>query len=116
MKSSAQEMLAGSINQHSLFWSGTGIFHQAWQGSVRVANNPDSSQQAPDVEYLLLPDEHFTWSLAAGIGIAEGSENVDAAWEFVQWYVGEQNQTDIFNAFGLISFTYICATSISRSG
>lgn len=94
------EMLAGS-SQHTIFWSGTGIFHQGWQGSVSRGNS-DTSLQSPNVDYLLLPEEHYTWSLAAGIGIAEGSENVDAAWEFVQWYVGEQNQTDIFNAFGLI--------------
>ena len=34
------EILAGSINQHALFWSGVGTFHQAWQGSLAVANNP----------------------------------------------------------------------------
>lgn len=97
----SEEMLVGS-SQHTLFWSGAGVFHQGWQGSVRVGNNPDVSQQSPNVEYLLLPDEHYTWSLAAGIGIAEGSENVEAAWEFIQWYVGEENQTAIFNASGLI--------------
>lgn len=96
------EILAGSVTQHNLFWSGTGVFHQAWQGSVRVANNPDVSQQAPNVEYLLLPDEHYTWSFPAAIGISANSQNVDEAWEFIQWYVGNQNQTDIYNAFGLV--------------
>ena len=96
------EMLAGSINQHSLFWSGTGVFHQGWQGSIRVANNEETSEQAPDVEYMLLPEEGNTWSFPAAVGISANSENVEASWEFIKWYLGEQNQTDIYNAFGLV--------------
>lgn len=95
------EILAGSTTQHTLFWSGTGIFHQGWQGSVAVGNNAETSQQAPNVAYMLLPEESFTWSFPAAIGIAEGSENADAAWQFIEWYVGEDNQTAIYNAFGL---------------
>ncbi len=104
------EILAGSVTQHSLFWSGAGVFHQGWQGSVRVGNNPDSSQQAPDVAYFLLPEESYTWSFPAAIGIAEGSENVEAAWEFVKWYAGAENQEAIYNAFGL----YPSRTSVQQ--
>jgi ABC-type glycerol-3-phosphate transport system substrate-binding protein len=110
------EILAGSINQHALFWSGTGVFHQAWQGSVRVANNPDSSQQAPNVEYLVLPEVGNTWSFPAGIGISANSENPEAAWEFVQWYVGEQNMTDIYNAFGLYPSRASVASALNDVG
>ena len=60
-------------SQHTAFWEGTGTFHQGWQGSIGVANNPERSAQAPDVEYLLLPDEHFTWSFPAAVGIGTGS-------------------------------------------
>ncbi len=95
------ELLAGSINQHAIFWSGVGIFHQGWQGSVRVGNNPDVSQQAPHVAYMVLPEVGNTWNLPAGIGIHVDSENVEAAWEFIKWYVGDQNMNDIYNAFGL---------------
>ncbi len=94
------EILAGSINQHSLFWSGVGVFHQGWQGSV-VRGNAESSMQAPNVEYMVLPEVGNTWSFPAGIGISVDSENVEAAWEFVKWYVGDGNMTDIWNAFGL---------------
>ncbi len=96
------EMLAGSVTQHSFFWSGGGVFHQAWQGSLRVANNPDASEQAPDVEYMLLPEVGNTWSFPAAIGISANSENPEAAWEFVKWYLSEQNQIDIYNAYGLV--------------
>lgn len=96
------EILAGSITQHNIFWSGTGVFHQGWQGSLRVANNPDTSQQAPDAEYLLLPEESYTWSFPAAIGISANSENPDAAWQFIEWYLSDANQAAIYNAFGLV--------------
>lgn len=95
------EILAGSINQHALFWSGVGVFHQAWQGSLAVANNPERSQQAPDSKYMVLPEVSNTWSFPAGIGISVDSENVEAAWEFIKWYVSEGTQRDIYGAFGL---------------
>ena len=95
------EILAGSINQHGLFFSGVGVFHQAWQGSLSVANNPASSAQAPDTEYLVLPEVGNTWTFHAGLGIALDSENADAAWEFIKWYISEGTQTAIYNAYGL---------------
>lgn len=107
------EMLAGSINQHALFWGGTGVFHQGWQGSVQVGNNPDVSQQAPDVAYLLLPEVGNTWSFPAGIGIAAGSPNVDAAWQFIQWYVGADNQRAIYEAVGLYPSRVSVADALS---
>jgi len=110
------EILAGSITQHNLFWSGTGVFHQAWQGSVRVANNPDISEQAPDVEYMLMPEVGNTWSFPAAIGISANSENVEASWEFIKWYVGEQNQTDIYNAFGLIPSRASVQSALAEAG
>ncbi|MCY3798542.1 MAG: ABC transporter substrate-binding protein [Chloroflexi bacterium] len=95
------EILAGSISQHSIWWSGVGVFHQGWQGSVRVGNNPDVSAHAPNVAYMLLPEVGNTWNLPAGIGIHVDSENVEAAWEFIKWYVDDQNMIDIYNAVGL---------------
>jgi multiple sugar transport system substrate-binding protein len=96
------EVLAGSVNQHQLFWSGTGIFHQGWQGSVRVGNNAEISQQAPDVEYLPLPEVGNTWSLDAAIGIDVNSDAKEAAWQFIEWYVSPENQTAVYNAVGLL--------------
>ena len=110
------EILAGSITQHNLFWSGTSVFHQGWQGSVRVGNNPEVSQQAPDVAYMLLPEESYTWSFPAGIGIAEGSENPEAAWEFIKWYVAEGNQNAIYSAFGLVPSRSSVQQSLADEG
>ena len=110
------EILAGSINQHGLFWSGVGVFHQAWQGSLAVANNPDSSKQAPDTEYLVLPEEGNTWTFHAGLGIALDSENADAAWEFIKWYISEGTQTAIYNAYGLYPSRPSVAAALNEEG
>ena len=65
------EMLAGSINQHALFWSGTGVFHQGWQGSVRVGNGA-TSLQAPNVA------DHKNKALALPPANAGGSKSASA--------------------------------------
>ncbi len=96
------ELLTNTTAQHSTFWSGVGTFHQAWQGSVRIANNPEVSQQAPNVAYLPLPGGGATWSQGAAIGIAANSDAKDAAWQFIQWYLNPDNQVDIYNAVGLV--------------
>ncbi len=110
------ELLAGSINQHAIFWSGVGVFHQGWQGSVRVGNNPDVSVQAPDVAYMVMPEVGNTWNLHAGIGISVDSENVEAAWEFIKWYVGDQNMIDIYNAFGLYPSRISVSSALNEAG
>lgn len=110
------ELLSGSTTQHQLFWSGSGVFHQGWQGSVRVGNNPDVSQQAPNVAYMLLPEVGNTWSLDAAIGIAANSDAPDAAWEFIQWYLGADNQIAIYNAVGLIPSRQSVQTELSDAG
>jgi multiple sugar transport system substrate-binding protein len=114
----AMAMLLGIIgqSQHSAFWEGTGTFHQGWQGSIAVANNPESSTQAPDVEYLLLPDEHFTWSFPAALGIGTGSQDREAAYEFIQWYTGAENQKAIYDAFGLYPSRPGVAAELNEAG
>ena len=109
------EMLSGAVTQHTAFWSGNGTFHQGWQGSVVVGNGADSAQ-APDVAYLLLPDAHFTWSFPAAIGIAAGSPNAEAAWEFIEWYTGAENQLAIYNAFGLYPSRLSVAEQLAAEG
>jgi multiple sugar transport system substrate-binding protein len=95
------EIIASGTTPHEVFWSGTGTFHQAFQGSLAIGNNPDASQQAPNVSYLLMPEAGYTWSFPAALGIAQGSENVDEAWQFIQWYVSPENQAAIFDTYGL---------------
>jgi multiple sugar transport system substrate-binding protein len=110
------EIVAGTVNQHSIFWSGSGTFHQGWQGSIRVGNNPERSKQAPNVAYMVLPEAGNTWSFPAAIGIAENSKNAEAAWKFIRWYTGAANQKSIYNAFGLYPSRTSVAAELNGEG
>ncbi len=110
------EIVAGTVNQHSIFWSGSGTFHQGWQGSIRVGNNAKKSKQAPHVAYMVLPEKGYTWSFPAAIGIAKHSKNVEASWKFIRWYTGSDNQKSIYNAFGLYPSRSSVADSLNREG
>ncbi|MFV2065115.1 MAG: extracellular solute-binding protein, partial [Chloroflexota bacterium] len=115
----ADEIISPGIigqSQHTAFWEGTGIFHQGWQGSIGVANDPERSAQAPNVEYMVLPDEGFTWSFPAALGIGTGSENREAAYQFIEWYTGAENQEAIFNAFGLYPSRAGVAAALNEAG
>jgi multiple sugar transport system substrate-binding protein len=110
------EIIAGGVTQHTNFWAGTGAFHQGWQGSVRVGNNPEVSTQAPNVAYALLPDAHFTWSQPAALGIGTGSPNREAAYEFIEWYTSPENQLAIYGAFGLYPSRTAVAAQLNDEG
>jgi multiple sugar transport system substrate-binding protein len=110
------EIIASGSTPHEVFWGGTGTIHQAFQGSVAVGNNPDASTQAPNVAYMLLPDEGYTWSFPAAVGIAAGSPNVEQAWEFIQWYVGPENQQAIFEAVGLFPSRTSVTETLAEAG
>jgi multiple sugar transport system substrate-binding protein len=107
--------IVGGESQHSNFWAGFGTFHQGWQGSV-VRGNADTSLQAPDVEYLLLPDDHFTWSFPAALGIGTGSQNREAAYQFIEWYTSADNQVAIYDAFGLYPSRASVADDLNAAG
>jgi multiple sugar transport system substrate-binding protein len=108
-------MIGGEVTQHSNFWGGTGTFHQGWQGSVAVGNGEDSAQ-APNVAYALLPDEHFTWSQPAALGIGTGSPNREAAYEFIEWYTTPEHQVAIYDAFGLYPSRPAVAEQLNAEG
>jgi len=110
------DILSGSSSQHTSFWSGVGVFHQGWQGSVAVGNNEKTSKQAPNVDYLLMPDVGNTWSFPAAIGIDKNSPNVDEAWKFIQWYVKPENQIAIYNASGLYPSRTSVAEQLNKDG
>src|SRR2546427_12281834 len=94
--------LLPKVTPHDVIMGGTAVYHQAWQGSLAVMNNAKISKQAPDVQYLLMPEQHFTWSLDAAIGLSRFSAKKDAGWEFIKWYVSPENQRAIFTAVGLV--------------
>ena len=109
-------IISNETTQHANFWAGNGVFHQGWQGSASAGNNPERSAQAPDVEYLLLPEEHYTWSFPAAVGIGAGSQNRDAAYQFIEWYTSPENQQAIFNAYGLYPSRPAVAAELNDAG
>ncbi len=94
--------LLSAAQPHATYWSGIGTFHQSWEGALAVANNPKISTHAPNVQYLLLPDRHYTWNLPSGLGISKYSSHAVAAWEFIKWYMAPAQQKAIYYADGLI--------------
>jgi multiple sugar transport system substrate-binding protein len=109
-------IISNETTQHANFWAGNAVFHQGWQGSASAGNNPERSAQAPNVEYLLLPEEHYTWSFPAAVGIGSGSENRDAAYQFIEWYTGPENQKAIFEAYGLYPSRPDVAAELNEAG
>ena len=108
-------IISNETTQHANFWAGNGVFHQGWQGSLAIGNG-ENSAQAPDVEYMLLPDEHFTWSFPAALGIGTGSENREAAYEFIEWYTSPENQTAYYNNVGLYPSRPAVAEELNAAG
>ena len=90
-----------SANPHPSFWAGQAAFHQAWQGSLGLANNAERSEVAPNGDYLLLPEMHSTWLLPAGLTISAFTDHPQAAMELIEFFGGEDMQRFLFDANGL---------------
>ena len=108
-------IISNETTQHANFWSGNSTFHQGWQGSASYGNNPEVSKQSL-VEYMLLPEEHYTWSFPAAIGIGAGSQNRDAAYQFIEWYTAPENQKAIFEGYGLYPSRPDVAAELNDAG
>jgi ABC-type glycerol-3-phosphate transport system substrate-binding protein len=108
--------LLTKVTPHDVFMGGTGVYHQAWQGSLAVMNNAKISKQAPDVRYMLMPEKHFTWSLDAAIGLSRFSREKDAGWEFIKWYVSAENQRAIFKGVGLVPSRKSVQQALGKEG
>ncbi len=90
-----------SPNAHPSFWAGDATFHQAWQGSLAIANDPERSKVAPNADYLLLPEQHYTWSLPAGLAVSSYTEYPKAAEKFIEFMLTEEAQLFCYEANGM---------------
>ncbi len=90
-----------SPNPHPAFWAGQAVFHQSWQGGLAIANDPEKSKIAPNADYLLLPEKHFTWSLPGGLGISAYTEYPEAAIKFIEFMTTEEVQISTYNIHGM---------------
>ena len=100
-----------SANPHPSFWAGQAAFHQAWQGALGIANDAERSQVAPNADYLLLPDQHFTWLLPAGLTVSAFTDYPQAAMELIEFFAGDDMQRHLFDANGL----FPASTSVFRA-
>lgn len=90
-----------SPNAHPSFWGGDAAFHQAWQGSLKIANNPEKSKVAPNADYLVLPEQHTTWSLPAGLAVSSYTDYPKAAVKFIEFMLTEDAQMHGYEANGM---------------
>lgn len=90
-----------SPNPHPSFWAGQAAFHQAWQGGLGLANDPETSQVAPHADYLLLPEEHTTWLLPAGLTVSAYTDYPEAAMQLIEFFTEAAMQQHLFEANGL---------------
>lgn len=90
-----------SANPHPSFWAGQAAFHQAWQGGLGLANDPEASEVAPNADYLLLPNEHYTWLLPAGLTVSAYTDYPEAAMQLIQFFTEDAMQRHLFDANGL---------------
>lgn len=100
-----------SANPHPSFWAGQAAFHQAWQGALGIANDAERSQVAPNADYLLLPEQHYTWLLPAGLTVSAFTDHPQAAMELIEFFAGPDMQRFLFDANGL----FPASTSVFRA-
>jgi len=105
-----------SVNPHPSFWAGEAVFHQAWQGSLAIANDPEKSKVAPHAKYILLPDEHFTWSLPASLSISAFSRKQDEAYRFIVWFTREKVQKFLYDAYGMFPANKAAFAVLGKEG
>ncbi|MBI9103053.1 MAG: extracellular solute-binding protein [Spirochaetales bacterium] len=105
-----------SPNAHPSFWAGQAAFHQAWQGSLAIANNPEKSKTAPNTDYLVLPEEHYTWSLPAGLGISSYTKYPKAALQFIEFMLTEDAQMHGYEGNGMFPAEKSVFKSIGDQG
>ena len=105
-----------NVNPHPAFWAGKAVFHQAWQGSLAISNNPEKSKVAPNARYMLLPDEHYTWSLPAALSISAFSDDKEAAYKFIEWFTSDKVQRYLYEAYGMFPANKEVFEALGREG
>ena len=105
-----------SVNPHPSFWAGKAVFHQAWQGSLAISNDPKKSKVAPNAKYLLLPDKHFTWSLPAALSISAFSDKKDEAYKFIDWFTQSKVQKYLYEAYGMFPANKDAFAELGKAG
>ena len=105
-----------SPNPHPSFWSGQAAYHQAWQGSLGIANNPEKSQVAPNAGYLVFPEEGNTWLLPAGLTISNYTDYPVASMKLIEFLTKDMMQRHLFSANGLFPANLDTFDALGKEG
>ncbi len=105
-----------SPNAHPQFWAGDAGFHQAWQGSLAIGNNPEKSKVAPNADYLVLPEQHYTWSLPAGLAVSSYTKYPKAAVKFIEFMLSKDAQMYCYEGNGMFPAEKSVFKSLGDSG
>jgi multiple sugar transport system substrate-binding protein len=89
-----------SAGMDQLFQTGTSMFALGGPSSYSLDNNPKTSKIAGHVDVAIMPDTHYSSFFTEGIGIPVFSQDKDAAWEFINWYVSPSIAHDLFTKGG----------------
>ena len=105
-----------NVNPHPQFWAGKAVFHQAWQGSLAISNDPKRSKVAPNARYMLLPEKHYTWSLPAALSISRFTNKRKEAYEFIDWFTSEKVQMYLYKAYGMFPANKAVFEKLGKEG
>jgi multiple sugar transport system substrate-binding protein len=105
-----------SPNPHPSFWAGQAGLWQAWQGGLTIANNPEQSKAAPNANYLLLPNQHKTWLLPAGLTVSAFTDYPQASMKLVEFLTKDAMQMHLFTANGLFPANNAVFTRLGQEG
>jgi multiple sugar transport system substrate-binding protein len=82
-------------------------------------NDPEVSDEAGNIKLALMPENNWTWAKTDQFSITKGCRDkgqdyYDAAWEFLQWFTGpeEDSMTYMYASEGLLMHS--CYTSMNN--
>jgi multiple sugar transport system substrate-binding protein len=105
-----------SPNPHPSFWAGQAAVHQAWQGSLGIANNPENSKVAPNAAYLVFPEKGNTWLLPAGLTVSAFTKYPEAAMILIDFLTKDMMQRYLFTANGLFPANLDTFDALGKEG
>lgn len=103
-----------------IFRAGRGTFELDGFGALAGCENPERSTISNSVAPMLVPgtedDRSGTMDIADGIVISSLSENKDAAWEFIEWWLSDDTVIAAFKEQGVMPTRRSMLTAFSEQG
>lgn len=94
------------VEAGNVYRKGTNTFVIGTLGTMATCNDPEQSSVVGKIKPMLIPGtaglRTATCGMPEGIGISKYSENKELAQIFIDWYVGEEVQNDLFHKHGTV--------------